>query len=96
MSIIQACLSGFSVKWCFDSIMLIDPLNEQEEPLSTYAVIYLTVMSIIAVVLVLNDKNAAQKNIRRLKERTFLFVSSRRLGRNAAHHARRAAQDAPY
>ena len=82
MSIIQACLSGFSVKWCFDSIMLIDPLNEQEEPLSTYAVIYLTVMSIIAVVLVLNDKNAGQKNIRRLKDRTFLFVSV--LGGSAA------------
>lgn len=48
--------------------------------MSTYAVIYLTVMSIIALVLVLNDKNAAQ-NIRRLKERTFLvFV----LGGSAA------------
>lgn len=50
--------------------------------MSTYAVIYLTVMSIIAVVLVFNDKNAAQKNIRRIKERTLFYVSV--LGGSAA------------
>jgi len=47
-----------------------------------FALIYVTVVSIIAVVLALRDKNAARKNAWRVKERTLLAVSA--LGGSAA------------
>jgi len=56
------------------------------------ALIFVAVISIIAVVLTLRDKNAARKNAWRVKERTLLAIAA--LGGYAAHNARRSPQNA--
>ncbi len=43
--------------------------------MSIYALIYITAVSLLAVVLTIRDKNAARKNAWRVKERTLLTVS---------------------
>ena len=47
-----------------------------------YALSYLAIISLLAVYLSIRDKRAAQKNTRRVKERTLLVVSA--LGGSAA------------
>jgi len=42
---------------------------------SFYALIYLTAVSLFAVILTVRDKNAARNNTRRIRERTLLIAS---------------------